>query len=212
MKTLMITMIAGVLSTAALNPPAVREGPGEGDASSQSQSVLTDVSQPDTRHQTLPQGRGVENGGVLLVDDLVDADTTFATIDITVDPQGQPLAAYQFKLTSADTTFTVVGVEGGEHAAYDHGRPPYFDPVAKQGETDHLILAEYALPQLEADALPTEAIRVATVHVLFAGPPRENDDPTIRLTLIAAGNAEGQRIDAQLSHSFRTPGPAPERP
>ncbi|MBX2850580.1 MAG: hypothetical protein KTR15_02395 [Phycisphaeraceae bacterium] len=133
---------------------------------------------------------------------------TFATLDITIDPQGNPLGAYQFELTSNDVSFTVVGVEAGEHAAFDHGRPPYFDPVAKQGETDRLILAEYAKPQLDADQLPNESTRVATVHIMFDGPVRENEDPTIQLKLTAAGNAEGERIDAQISHTFRTP----ERP
>jgi len=133
---------------------------------------------------------------------------TFATIDITIDPLGQPLAAYQFELTSEDTSFTVVGVEAGEHKAFDHGRPPYFDPIATQGETDRLILAEYALPTLDADQLPTDAIRVATIHVMFTGPPHEHEQPTIQLKLTTAGNADGERIDAQISHTFRTP----ERP
>jgi hypothetical protein len=135
-------------------------------------------------------------------------ETTFATLDITIDPKGHPLGAYQFELTSEDNTFTIVGVEAGEHAAFDHGRPPYFDPVATQGENDRLILAEYAKPALDADQLPTDLIRVATVHIMFDNPVLDNEPPTIQLTLTAAGNAEGERIDAQISHTFRTP----ERP
>ena len=93
----------------------------------------------------------------------IPAGTTFHTLDITIDPKGQPLGAYQFELTSDNASFTVVGVEGGEHAAFDHGRPPYFDPIATQGDNDRLILAEYARPELADNELPNAATRVATV-------------------------------------------------
>ena len=138
----------------------------------------------------------------------VPAGTTFLTLDITIDPLGQPLGAYQFELTSDNASFTVVGVEAGDHTAFDHGRPPYFDPVETQGEIDRLILAEYARPELADDQLPTEATRVATVHVVFTGPLHEHENPAIQLQLTVAGNAEGERIDAQISHTFRNP----ERP
>lgn len=147
-----------------------------------------------------------------LQDGLIPAGTTFLTLDVTVDPQGETLGAYQFELTSENTSFTVVGVEAGEHLAFDHGRPPYFDPVAKQGETDRLILAEYARPGLADDQLPTQATRVATVHVMFTGPLHEHDKPAMTLKLTAAGNAAAKRIDAQISYSFRPPAIAPERP
>ena len=161
---------------------------------------LTSVAQADRDPIEPP----VNDGPVLAV-------PTFFTIDITIDPQGQPLGAYQFVMTSPDTTFSVVGVEAGEHAAFDHGRPPYFDPVAQQDQTDRLILAEYAKPELKADQLPTEPVRVATVHVMLTIPEHdqpEPPEPLIQLTLTAAGNAEGERIDAQISYTFRTP----ERP
>jgi hypothetical protein len=130
--------------------------------------------------------------------------STFFTIDITIDPQGQPLAAYQFELSSKDATFTVVGVEAGEHPAFDHGRPPYFDPVAKQGEIDRLVLAEYALPTLAKDQLPTDTVRVATVHGMFSEAFDVENQPVIELKFTAAGNADGDRIDAEISHHFRT--------
>jgi hypothetical protein len=141
-------------------------------------------------------------------DGLIPAGTTFLTIDISIDPDGQPLGAFQFELTSDNASFTVVGVEAGEHVAFDHGRPPYFDPVAHQDGTDRLVIAEYAKPELKADQLPTQAVRVATVHVMFSGPLQEHENPTIQLNLTAAGDADGERIDAKASYSFRTP----ERP
>lgn len=156
----------------------------------------------------LAQGNGSGLPPGALVFCAAEEATTFATIDITIDPLGQALGAYQFELTTEDATFTVVGVEAGDHAAFDRGRPPYFDPIATQGETDRLILAEYAKPALDADQLPNDATRIATVHVMFIAQPGEDEPPTIQLTLTAAGNADGERIDAKISYSFRTP----ERP
>ena len=143
------------------------------------------------------------------VDEPVQSGPTFLTIDLTIDPKGQPLGAFQVEMTSPDTTFAVVGVEAGEHDAFDHGRPPYFDPVAQQDGTDRLVLAEYARPELKADRLPTGPVRIATVHVMMPAAPADGaPEPLIQLTLTAAGNADGERIDAQASYSFRTP----ERP
>lgn len=131
-------------------------------------------------------------------------ESTFATIEVTIDPLGKPMGAYQFELASADASFVILGVEGGDHAAFDHGRPPFFDPVAVQGVSDRLILAEYALPDLKADALPTGPIVVARVAVMFEG----NEQPEINLTLTAAGDADGQPIQANATSSLLIP----ERP
>jgi len=130
----------------------------------------------------------------------------FATLDIIIDPQGKPMGAYQFELTSPHAGFTVVGVEAGEHPAFNHGRPPYFDRTAQQQNTDKLIVAQYALPDLAADKLPTGPVRVATIHVMLQGNPHDEPDLTIRL--ITAGDAEGNKIDAAPSYKFRNP----ERP
>lgn len=129
-------------------------------------------------------------------------DHAFAAVTVTVDPKGQPLGAYQFELTSPDAAFTVVGVEGGDHPAFDHGRPPYFDPVTRDKQGDRLIVAEFALPELEADALPAEAVRVATVHVMFAEPVEGNPELAFKLT---AGNADGNPIDAELTYEIKLP-------
>ena len=161
---------------------------------------LTRIAQADRHAQQPP-----------VVEQRIPAETTFLAIDITIDPQGQPLGAFQFELTATDASFTVAGVESGGHPAFDHDRPPYFDPVAQQGKIDRLILAEYAKPELAADQLPTDAVRVATVHVMLTLPEfdqPEPHEPLIQLTLTTAGNAEGERIDANISYQFRTP----ERP
>ena len=187
MKTLIAIMLMSLLSTTALNSPPLREGPEEVPGKIPGEGV----------DPIEPAGQAAR-----------PAATTFTTIDIIIDPQGQALGAYQFELTSEDAAFTVVGVEAGEHEAFNHGRPPYFDPVAKQGETDRVVLAEYALPTLDAGQLPTDAVRVARIHVEFAGQQNQDEQPAIQLKLTTAGNADGEPINAQISYSFRTP----ERP
>lgn len=129
---------------------------------------------------------------------------TFTTIDITIDPQGKPMGAFQFELTSDGEPFIVVGVEAGGHPAFDHGRPPYFDRVVQQQNTDKIVLAEYARPELAIDRLPAQAVRVATVHIMFT-PRADREPPQLELELTAVGDAEGNRIDAQASINFRNP-------
>lgn len=189
MKTMMAIAMLALLGTVA-------PGGSPEQAATERSSLSPKLEQP---------GSGLPPGA----HEPVIAGPTFVTIDLTIDPLGQPLGAYQIEITSPDTTFAVVGVEAGEHDAFDHGRPPYFDPIAQQDGTDRLILAEYAKPALDAARLPTEAVRIATVHVMLPaqaedGPP----EPLIQLTLLAAGNADGERIEAKVSYSFRTP----ERP
>ena len=137
-----------------------------------------------------------------------ETQTAFATIDITIDPLGRPLGAYQFELSSPDASFKVLGVEGGGHRAFDHGRPPYFDPVVQEAGADRLILAEYALPQLDAEELPSEPVLIAKVAVLFDRPIDADDLPVIELALTTAGDADGKKINANLSHTLQIP----ERP
>eukprot|EP00752_Nemacystus_decipiens_P013707 g12160.t1 len=151
----------------------------------------------DPSPQPSSDGRGGKTEPIVFVQ---DNQTNFLTIDLTIDPKGQPLGAYQIEMTSPDTAFTVVGVEAGEaseHPAFDHGRPPYFDPIAQQDGTDRLIVAEYAKPRLDADQLPSEAVRIVTIHVMLPAMPEDGaPEPLIQLTLLAAGNADGERIDA----------------
>jgi len=56
----------------------------------------------------------------------------FAVVDVYVDSGNQPLAAYQCGLTAARGDVKIVGVEGGEHAAF--AEPPYYDPAAMMND------------------------------------------------------------------------------
>lgn len=111
----------------------------------------------------------------------------FATVDIYVDSGDQPLAAYQCELTAEQNGVKIVGIEGGEHAAFRD--PPYYDPAALMNR--RVILAAF---NTGAD-LPKGKSRVARVHVRIAG----DAEPQYELTLIAAGAPDGRRIDVKLS-------------
>lgn len=132
-------------------------------------------------------------------------EPVFSTLEITIDPEGKPLGAFQFELTSTNSSFTVVGVEGGEHAAFDHGRPPYFDLTTQRVNTDRLVLAEYALPDADSNALPTGPIRVATVHIMLEGTDQIPEPIQYAIKVTAAGDADGNPIDATASYRLRNP-------
>src|ERR1051325_4419258 len=56
----------------------------------------------------------------------------FVAVDIVVDSGSTPPAAYQVGLSGARGEIQIVGVEGGESAAF--AEPPYYDPAALQHE------------------------------------------------------------------------------
>ncbi|MGB0767285.1 MAG: hypothetical protein ACPGYV_06210 [Phycisphaeraceae bacterium] len=206
-------MLSLLLATAVIGllwlPLHLWDRPGGVDWASDP-SRLVDI-QADVYHAGLsPQAADRRSRGddkaaePVVLNDEDAAHAAFATIDLTIDPLGQPLGAYQIELTSLDADFAVVGVEAGEHDAFDHGRPPYFDPVALVDGTDRLVIAEYARTDIEADALPTTPVRIATVHVELPIVASDAAKPLLRLTLLAAGDAEGKRIDAKATYAFRT--------
>ena len=111
----------------------------------------------------------------------------FEAIDIFVDSGETPLAAYQFELTSQSDGVEIVGIEGGEHAAFPE--PPYYD--AKAMNSNRVILAAFSTEK----ALPTGKSRVARVHVQLDGP----HDRSWKTTLLASATLDGQRIPAALT-------------
>ena len=81
----------------------------------------------------------------------------FTTVQIFVDSGDSPLAAYQLIFEDMRRSVRIVGIEGGEHAAFK--TPPYYD--AKAMQQDRVILAAFNT----GDALPTGKTRVAVVHL-----------------------------------------------
>lgn len=131
----------------------------------------------------------------------------FAVITVSIDPKGTPLAAYQFELT-AGHAFTVVGLGNAENPSFPG--PPRYDRTADTDTTDRLIVADYsttAVGQLIAKPYP-----VATIHAAFTLLPGTDADDalgqiadTIALTLTAAADTDGNRIDADLTFDLHPP-------
>jgi hypothetical protein len=113
-----------------------------------------------------------------------DDTPRFMSVDVFVDSGEAPLGAWQIEFSGGEDV-ELVGVEGGEHAAY--ADPPHYDAAALMH--DRVMLAAMNT----TDALPTGQTRVARLHLRVRGVP------TFETTLIAAGNASGERIDATAS-------------
>ena len=122
------------------------------------------------------------------------ANVRFAAIDIFVD-SAEPLAAWQFELTDAAGSMTVVGVENGDSEAFADA--PYYDLEAvNEDRADRIIVADFSLA--DPAELPLGRTRIATVHVRLTG----SSEPELDLNLIAAGNADGEPITAAANLEY----------
>jgi hypothetical protein len=115
----------------------------------------------------------------------------FVALDIYLDCR-TPVAAWQFELGERHGHMTVVGVENGESAAFE--RAPYYDREAvERGDAGRVIVADFSLQP--AERLPVGRTRIATIHVQLIG----DETPDYQLRLLAAGDAAGRPIDAEIS-------------
>src|SRR5689334_1766283 len=78
----------------------------------------------------------------------------FMVVDVQLDSGAESLAAYQLEFLSTNGTVKIVGIEGGEHAAFK--QPPYYDPAAMQ--QDHVILGAFNTAAVAQ--LPSGTVRV----------------------------------------------------
>ena len=108
----------------------------------------------------------------------------FRYLDVFIDPQGKPLAAYQFELV-APKGVQLVGIEGGEHRAFADP-PPYYDPKALQAG-ERIVIAAF---DTGAD-LPAGRTRVARVMVRVEGPAK----PDYHVTLQVAASSDAKPIE-----------------
>jgi len=108
----------------------------------------------------------------------------FEAVDVYVDSGKSPLAAYQFELAAEVGDMKIVGIEGGEHAAFKE--PPYYDPAALMKH--RVIIAAF---NTGAD-LPSGKTRVARVHVQVTG----DAEPEYVVKLHVAASADGKEIKA----------------
>lgn len=111
----------------------------------------------------------------------------FEAVDVFVDSAEQPLAAYQFEFAAETGEVKIVGIEGGEHAAFTD--PPYYDPAALAH--NRVIIAAF---NTGAD-LPTGNTRVARIHVQVTGA----EAPQYAIKLHVAASGDGKEIQATAS-------------
>jgi len=109
----------------------------------------------------------------------------FAVVDVYVDSGPTKLAAWQVAITATAGDVKLVGIEGGEHAAF--AGPPYYDPAAMK--KDRVRIAAFSTG---AD-LPTGRTCVARLHVQIGG----DEAPEYAVELQAAAGPDGQPVKAQ---------------
>jgi len=114
-------------------------------------------------------------------------DWTFAWVDVYVDSGAHKLAAYQLEVKDVTGSVKIVGIGGGEHAAFR--KEPYYDKAAMS--RDHVILAAFST----GEDLPTGRTRVARVMVSYRGDVR----PTYAFKLTTAATVGGAKITATVS-------------
>ena len=112
---------------------------------------------------------------------------TFAAVNVCLDPHGKPLACYQVQIVATTGDVALVGIEGGESAAFNNA--PYHDPRALQGK--RIIIGAYSL----ANDLPAGKTCVATLMFQVTGAVV----PDYRATLQVAASSDAQSIPATVS-------------
>ena len=111
----------------------------------------------------------------------------FAPVHIYLDSGNKPLAAYQFELKAAAGQIKIVGVEGGQHKAFEEA--PYYDPAALTN--DRIIIAAFDT----GSELPKGRTRIATIHLQIIG----DAEPDYELKLTVAADADANEIPAKIS-------------
>ncbi len=112
----------------------------------------------------------------------------FQAVHVFVDTGAEPLAAYQLDLRATTGNVRIVGIEGGEHAAF--ADPPYYDPTAIQG--DRVIIGAFSTAR--AGTLPVGRTRIATIHVRVTG----DRQPEYEAELSVVATADGGAIPGRL--------------
>ena len=111
----------------------------------------------------------------------------FAPLHIYLDSGNKSLAAYQFEFKATAGQIKIVGVEGGQHKAFEEA--PYYDPAALAN--DRIIIAAFNT----GSELPKGRTRIATIHLQIIG----DDEPDYELKLIVAADADANEIPAKIS-------------
>ncbi|MEP3482419.1 MAG: hypothetical protein ABJZ55_24470 [Fuerstiella sp.] len=115
------------------------------------------------------------------------AGIRFEAVDVFIDSGDRALAAWQLELQSTVNSIEIVGIEGGQHAAFSE--PAYYDPKAMNG--NRVVLAAFST----AKDLPRGKTRVARIHVQCEG----RNVMEYRTSLIVAADSAGKEIQAQMT-------------
>lgn len=107
----------------------------------------------------------------------------FVAVDVYLEAGEKKLAAWQVEVATGDRA-TIVGVEGGEPAAYRE--PPTFDPEALQG--GKIILAAFTTKEA-----PSGRVRVARLHLM------ESEKAALEGKVVAAAAPGGARFEAKVT-------------
>lgn len=118
-----------------------------------------------------------------------DSTIRFEAVNVYLDTKSEPLAAYQIYVRAIKGDVKIVGIEGGEPAAFK--QPPFYDPKAIQHE--RVVLAAFSTKQ--RSELPKGRIRVATIHLEVIG----DVEPKFEVKLQAAATDDGTKISPKLS-------------
>ena len=126
-------------------------------------------------------------GGAAQQTEVLQEPVTFVPLHIYLDSGDQPLSVYQFELKITRGDVRIVGVEGGEHPAFQNA--PYYDPKALS--EDRIIIAAYSTDS----SLPTGRTRIATLHLQVRG----QTPPEYKLALTVSADAQGKPIPATIT-------------
>jgi len=118
----------------------------------------------------------------------VGPSVRFAPLHIYLDSGSRPLAAFQFELKAAAGQIKIVGVEGGQHAAFKEA--PYYDKAALYN-SNRIIIAAFNTGR----ELPKGRTRIATIHLQIIG----DAEPDYELKLTVAADANAKEIPAKIS-------------
>lgn len=118
---------------------------------------------------------------------VAEQSVRFGAVDVFVDPQGQPLAAYQIEIDAEPLGVELVGIQGGDAAAFRD--PPYYDPRALMG--GRIVIAAFNLGK----DLPSQKTRVATLMVRIPADAR----PKYLARLQVAASSDARLIHANVS-------------
>ncbi|MEM7314591.1 MAG: hypothetical protein AAF497_15705 [Planctomycetota bacterium] len=112
-------------------------------------------------------------------------DVRFAAFDLIAEV-ASPLAAYQVELISNSDDCQIVGVEGGDHAAF--AEPPFYDSAALNNS--RIAIAAYST---DSD-LPNGQVRLARIHIQCLS----GHEPEFEIRPIVVAAPDGASLPAEF--------------